>query len=209
MLALQAGTGLAQPQGAGPGIYTCVTADGRRITSDRPIIQCLDREQQERRSDGTIKRVIPPQQTAEERARMEALERMRAEERARVDEAARRDKTLMQRYPNEAAHRVAREKDLAAANEAIAVVRRRITELETERKALLTEAEFFRKGNMPAALKRKLDENDINMGGALRTVSTQQGEITKINERFDAELARLKRLWAGEAPGFGVATAPR
>lgn len=191
------------------GIYTCVDASGRRITSDRPIAQCMDREQQERRSDGTVKRVIPPQMTGEERARAEALEKMRAEEKAKVEDATRRDKTLVQRYPNEAAHKLARDKELANANEVIASARKRIAELEAERKTLLTEAEFFRKGNMPAALKRKLDENDINMGGALRTVSTQQSEITKVNERFDGELARLKRLWAGELPGFGVASTPR
>jgi hypothetical protein len=190
------------------GIYSCVDASGKRITSDRPIVQCLDREQQERRSDGTVRRVIPPQQTADERAKAEALEKMRAEERARVEDASRRDKTLMQRYPNEAAHRVAREKELSNANDVIGGARKRISELEGERKTLLTEAEFFRKGNMPAALKRKLDENDINMGGALRTISTQQSEIAKINERFDTELARLKRLWAGEVPGFGVASTP-
>jgi hypothetical protein len=199
---------LASQVAAQPGIYTCVDASGKRITSDRPIAQCLDREQQELRNDGTVKRVIKPPPTAEERAKAEALEKARAEERVRVEEAARRDKTLMQRYPNEAAHKTARGKELAHANELIAAARKRVVDLESERKALLAEAEFFRKGNVPAPLKRKLDENDINMGGAVRTIAAQQSEITKINERFDAELARLKRLWAGEQPGFGVATTP-
>ncbi|HET7868163.1 MAG TPA: DUF4124 domain-containing protein, partial [Burkholderiaceae bacterium] len=30
---------------AGSGIYSCTDARGRRLTSDRPIIECLDREQ--------------------------------------------------------------------------------------------------------------------------------------------------------------------
>lgn len=210
LLALPTGAVWAQANTGGSqvGIYTCVDASGRRITSDRPIAQCMDRDQQELRNDGTVKRVIKPVMTAEERARAEALEKLRAEEKARIEDAARRDRNLLQRYPNEAAHRAARNKELADANETIATNRKRIAELEVERKGLLTEAEFYRKGNMPAQLKRKLDENDISVGGALRTIATQQAEITKVNERFDAELIRLKRLWVGEVPGFGVASVP-
>ena len=32
----------AQPQGG--GIYTCVDRNGRRLTADRPVPECLDRE---------------------------------------------------------------------------------------------------------------------------------------------------------------------
>ena len=38
----------AQAQSGGAGIYTCVDAQGRRLTSDRPIVQCADREQRRR-----------------------------------------------------------------------------------------------------------------------------------------------------------------
>jgi hypothetical protein len=210
LLALPAGAVWAQANTGGSpvGIYTCVDASGRRITSDRPIAQCMDRDQQELRNDGTVKRVIKPVMTAEERARAEALEKLRADEKARIEDAARRDRNLLQRYPNEAAHRAARNKEVGDANQVIALNRKRIADLEADRKALLNEAEFYRKGNMPPQLKRKLDENDIGVGGALRSIAAQQAEITKVNERFDTELVRLKRLWAGEAPGFGVSSTP-
>ncbi|MDP1270894.1 DUF4124 domain-containing protein, partial [Klebsiella pneumoniae] len=73
LLAAAVGLSAALPrsvlaQTGSAGIYTCVDASGRRITSDRPITQCLDREQHELTGSGTVKRVIPPSYTAEERA---------------------------------------------------------------------------------------------------------------------------------------------
>ena len=48
-------------------IYTCVDRQGRRLTADRPIAECLDREQRELNSSGTTRRVIQPTMTASER----------------------------------------------------------------------------------------------------------------------------------------------
>ena len=53
------------------GIYSCIDAKGRRITSDRPIVECLDREQELRGKTGTVREVLPPSYTREERARLE------------------------------------------------------------------------------------------------------------------------------------------
>ncbi|MBI3368521.1 MAG: DUF4124 domain-containing protein, partial [Burkholderiales bacterium] len=40
-------------------IYTCIDDKGRRLTSDRPIAECLAREQQVRNRDGSVKQVVP------------------------------------------------------------------------------------------------------------------------------------------------------
>ena len=50
------------------GIYTCTDRYGKRITSDRPIAACIDREQRQLGSNGTLRRIIPPSYTGEERA---------------------------------------------------------------------------------------------------------------------------------------------
>ena len=60
----------AQPAAsAATAIYSCVDALGRRLTSDRPIIDCSRREQRMLNRDGSVRRVIPPTLTAEERER--------------------------------------------------------------------------------------------------------------------------------------------
>jgi hypothetical protein len=73
-------------------IYTCVDAKGRRLTSDRPILDCIDREQQELSpATGLVVRKIGPSLTAEERAAAEDKAKREAEERNRQVEEKRRD----------------------------------------------------------------------------------------------------------------------
>ncbi len=48
------GTPVARAQNSA-GIYTCIDAKGRRLTSDRPIPECLDRAQDLRNKDGSVR----------------------------------------------------------------------------------------------------------------------------------------------------------
>ena len=65
---------------AAPKVYTCVAANGRTLTSDRPIAECLDREQRVLAPDGTLQHVVPPSLTADERNEKENRERQLAAE---------------------------------------------------------------------------------------------------------------------------------
>src|SRR5688572_28918452 len=113
-LAMQAvrlalGAMLLAGAGAAPAaIYSCVDASGKKLTSDRPIAECATREQKVLNPDGSVRRVVPPTLTADERAEQEARERQLAVERAQQQDAVRRDRNLMVRFPNEAAHNKAR-----------------------------------------------------------------------------------------------------
>ena len=86
------------------GIYTCVDGQGRKLTSDRPIPECLDREQKVLNPSGTVKQKVGPSLTAAERAQQEAKERAQQEEQSRLAEEHRRDRALLIRYPNKAVH---------------------------------------------------------------------------------------------------------
>lgn len=183
------------------GIYTCTTADGRKLTSDRPIPECLSREQRVLNPDGSHRTTIAPFLSPEERAAKEAADRRAAAERLAQLDAARRDRTLMQRYPNEAAHSQARKLALDDANKAMQLSEKRIKELSNERKPMLEEAEFYKGRPLPAKLKQALDGNDASVEAQQVLIENQKAEIGRINTRFDAELARLRKLWAGAAPG--------
>ena len=191
----------AQDAVPGRGIYTCTTPDGRRLTSDRPIAECTSREQRVLNPDGSLRSTLPPFLSPEERANKEAADRRAAAERlARLD-AVRRDRTLMQRYPNEAAHQRARHAALDDANKAMRISERRIKDLEKERKPLDDEAEFYRGRPLPAKLKQAMDANDAGVEAQQQLIENQKAEIVRINARYDAELERLRKLWAGAAPG--------
>lgn len=183
------------------GIYTCVDAQGKRITSDRPIPACLAREQQLRNKDGSVRQVIPPTLTPEERAEREAAERQAALQRAAHNDAVRRDRNLMARFPNEATHQKAREAALDTVRLAIKATEQRMKDLAAERKPLLDEAEFYKGRQLPLKLKQQLDANDAAMEAQRAATKTQSAELARINALYDTELGRLRALWAGSTPG--------
>jgi Domain of unknown function (DUF4124) len=191
-------------QGGNPasaGIYTCVDAQGRRLTSDRPISDCVSREQRVLNKDGSVQRVLPPTLTAEERAEREAAQRKADLARAAQADAVRRDRNLMVRYPNEAMHHKAREAALDTVRLAMKATELRVRELAAERKPLLDESEFYTGRQIPPRLKQQLDANDAGVAAQRQSAANQELELARINRLYDAELDRLRRLWAGALPG--------
>lgn len=182
-------------------IYTCVDTQGRRHTSDRPILECLDREQRVLNRDGSTRQLVGPSMTADERAAAEARERERQAERNRQIEAGRRDRMLLARYPNEAEHQKWRGKALDDVRRAIQKSEQRIAELAEERKPLLTESEFYRGKTLPQKLQQALEFNDVAVEAHQSLIENQRSELDRINALFDRELVRLRPLWAGARPG--------
>lgn len=190
--------GCSLGQARAEGIYTCIDAQGRRLTADRPIRECIDREQKELNASGTVKRKIGPSLTAQERAAEEEKARRAAEERNRVEEEKKRERALLTRYPDRAAHDKERLAALTRADEAIATARKNTEELVAARKRLESELEFYSKdpSKVPAKLKRQIEENEQHTAAQKRFVANQDGEKRRINAQFDEELVKLKQLWA-------------
>lgn len=184
-----------------PGIYSCTTPDGRRLTSDRMIPECTSREHQVLNRDGSLRATLPPLLSPEERANQELQERKRAAERAAKLDAQRRDRNLMMRYPNEAAHRKVRDEALDDIRKAMTLSEKRLKELAQERQPLTNEAEFYLEKPMPAKLKQQLDANDAAADAQRELIANQKVELVRITALYDAELQRLRRLWLGAAPG--------
>jgi hypothetical protein len=183
---------------AAQNIYTCVDGKGRKITADRPIAECTDRTQQELNRSGTVKRVVGPSLTAQERAAQEEKDKLAAEARAREAEDKRRDRALLLRYPTRAVHDQERVTALAQVDEVIKASNKRTVELAEQRKAIQAEFEFYAKdpGKAPPSLKRKLEENDNSSAVQKKFIQDQEQEKKRVNLRFDEELVKLKQLWA-------------
>ncbi len=200
--------GTAQAQG---GIYTCVDGKGRRITSDRPIVECLDREQEKRGNSGVVRQVVPPSYTADERAKLDAQRRAEEEQRARVLEERRRERALLIRYPNQGVHDKERAEALSQIDEVIGAVNKREQALIKQRKDIDTELEFYQ-GDVDKApnwLKRKIEDNEQQMLVQKRFLDEQAQEKRRINARFDEELAKLRQLWAAVASSRPGSPPPR
>jgi hypothetical protein len=196
---------LAQPAKPGAssagGIYSCIDDRGRKLTSDRPIPECTAKEQRVLNSDGSLRQMHPPTLTVDERAAKEAAERRAAEARAAQADAARRDRNLMSRFRDEAAHTRAREAALDSVRAAIRASELRQQALTEERRPLSAEAEFYKGRALPPKLKQQLDANDAAADAQRAAGQTQQAELERVSRLYDIELERLRRLWAGAAPG--------
>lgn len=197
-------------QASAQAIFTCVDAKGRRLTADRPIPECLDREQRELTPGGTVKRRIGPVLTAQERAAEEDKARNAAEERSRLAEEKKRERALLTRYPDRSAHDKERATALVLADNAIAAARKYNSDLAAQRKKLNVELEFYKgdPSRVPAQLKRQVEENQHHMEAQERFIANQDNEKKRINARFDEELAKLKELWAQRGSPAAAAAKP-
>lgn len=194
-----------QPQAAGVGIYSCVDARGRTITADRPIVECIDREQRELAPSGATRRTIGPTYTAREQAEREERARQAELAAARAREEQRRERALLVRYPNATAHDRERSEALAQIDVVIQAAKTRLGELADERRRIDDEFEFYAKdlSKAPDSLRRKTDDNDKSAAVQNRFIADQEDEKRRVNARFDEERARLAPLWASRAADPG------
>ena len=180
------------------GIYSCVDARGRRINSDRPIAECLDREQRELNRNGILRRVVPPAYTAEERAKIAVQQRIENAEKSRIAEEKRRDRALLIRYPNKGVHDKERVEALEQIDDVIHAVDKRRKDLEVQRREIELELEFYQNDvtKAPAWLQRKFNDNADQVLVQQRVLSDQTQEKKRVTDRVDEELVKLRGLWA-------------
>ena len=195
-------TALAQSAPIAGGVYTCIDAKGRKLTADRPIPECVDREQKVLNPSGTVRAKVGPTLTAQEKAELEQKEKRAQEDQGRAAEEKRRDRALLTRYPNKTVH----DQERADALTQIAAVTKAATtrseELVRQRVAIDEEMEFYKKdpSKAPAYLRRQLDENTQSQSVQKRFIGEQEAEAKRVNVRFDDELGRLRQLWAQLGP---------
>ena len=184
------------------GIYACTDANGRRITADRPIASCVDREQRVLGNTGVELRRVAPTLTEQERSAQDAKRRQEQAEQARMREERSRDRAILARYPNQAAHDAARAEATGQVDDVIGVAQQRQVELKERRRKLNTELEFYQNDpkKAPANLRRQLDDNTETQADQQRFIKQQDEEKQRINQRFDAELQQLRKLWSEQPP---------
>lgn len=195
-------TALAQTPPVTGGVYSCVDAKGRRLTADRPIPECLDREQKILNPSGTVKAKVGPSLTAQERAELEQKEKREIEERARTADEKRRDRALLTRYPSKAVHDQERQQAISQIGVVVQAAKHRLDELAKQRIAIDEEMEFYKKdtAKAPAYVRRQIEENTQSQAVQRRFIGEQEAEAKRVNERFDDELVRLRQLWTTIAP---------
>lgn len=193
LLIASLGEALAQSQ----GIYSCVDRLGRKLTADRPIIECMDRDQKILSPSGTVKGILSPQKTAKELTEQETQKKKEAEIQVRMEEDKKRDRALINRYANKADHDKIRAEALAEISKVREMVVKRLNELMAQRDKIEAELEFYKSdpAKAPLSLRRRVEENTRSLSEQRLFIARQDKEVVRTNARFDEELTRLKPQW--------------
>lgn len=187
--ALVCAAGLLALAPAGAAIYTCVDGSGRRITSDRPIMECMDREQRVLNDSGTLRQTVPPSLTGNERAIADEKSRREALERQRQMDERNRLRALSLRFPNQAVLDRERAASLAPIDAAIQAARQRQAALEQERRGLEADTR-------PAAERsRALEQNAEQLAAQQRFVADKLAAKEAMRLRFADMQRQLEALW--------------
>jgi hypothetical protein len=188
-LALLAAVPLARAQ-----LYVCTDARGRTITGDRPPPECADRSVRELRSDGSVRRVIEPPLTPEQKAARDAEAKRQREEAERQRAQMRRDLALLETYASETEIEESRNRALGSRQQLIDRAVQRLAEHQREKKKLDNEAEFYAKRQMPDKLKRAFDANATLTRSEQKIIDDVRADMDRVNGRFDTELKRWREL---------------
>jgi len=188
-LAIASATAPARAQ-----LFVCTTASGRTITADRPPRECADRQIRELRSDGSVRRVIEPPLTAEQKAAREAERKRQIEEAERQRSQMRRDLALLETYASEAEIEATRNRALGDRQRLIERAQHRLQELKRDRKKLDDETEFYLNRELPEKLKRSLAANNEMVRTQEKAIRDTKTDMDRVNERYDKELQRFREL---------------
>ena len=177
-------------------IYTCRDASGKTLTSDRPIAECQGREGRVLSTQGTTVKKIDAPLTAEQEAARDAEEVKKKEDAVKRSEQLRKDKALLNTYQNLDDLESKRQRALLQVEREMKDAERRVSFLEKQELELKQEEEFFKKKQMPADLKRKLDENEGALRAERSLLRSKKDEIGQVNVKFDEDKKRYVELTA-------------
>lgn len=190
-------------------MYVCTTPAGKTITGDRPPPECTGVPIRELRADGSVRRVIEPPLTPEQRqARSEQAQREQQEREVRRAQA-RQDIALLETYASEKDIEAARRAALTSRQVMIDRSQKRLDAFAVERRKLDDEAEFYVNRKPPEKLEQAIEANKSLVQAEHRLIAEMEADMARINKRFDAEAERYRELvGAGAKPILRTSNGP-
>ena len=186
-------------QAAVAEVYVCIDKNGRRLTSDRPIAECLDRPQRVLHPNG-VEQTLMPKKTMAERMAAEAEVKAQARKRAQEIEAIRADRILRARFPDEESLDQHRAYTIYQIERRWKATLDEQAGLESRRKVLTERARARRLEGKPAEFAETKEAAEIEKrSDQIRLqVEKARDEISAANKKIDVDLKRLREMWALE-----------
>ena len=180
--------------------YTDPTT-GQVIYTDKLPPNAAGKANDQLSPQGTVIRRTEAALTPEQIAAKEAERKRRIEEDLAAKEEKRKNMALLNTYPSERDIDEARARALKANEEAVKEAELKLAEAEKRKESLASEAEFYKKRQMPAHLKQEIQTNEVEIRSQAELLEKKRKESTAINTRYDEDLRRYRGLAkAGLAP---------
>jgi hypothetical protein len=177
-------------------IYMCKDADGRTLTSDRPIPECANRAIKELGRDGMVRREIPPPLTPEQQREQKMQEAKAKAEAALVEEQRQYDRQILARYSQEKDIEASRKRSLDLVQEQIKRETKELADAEKNLQAVQAEIDAQKKKTsaLPADLKHRFEDAELLVENGKKAVEEHEAEIVKINVKYDQVLKRYREI---------------
>lgn len=181
--------------------FFCCTDDrGKQACGDILPAVCIGRAYREIGPSGAVLRHVEAPLTAEQRARRTAEEERKKEAEAAAKEQNRLDQALLQTYGSEADIDAARRRAEADTVAAIKVAETKIVDARKRRKKFESEAEFYKKKELPPQLAKALKENDAEILAQQALIETKTKDLETIRAKYDDDKRRYHELRRSPTP---------
>lgn len=179
-------------------IFRCVNAQGKLLSSDRPIPECVNRAVKVYKNNGNFKKEIPPPLTAEEKKRLEVeTEKKRAQQLA-DEETKREERYLLAHYQDEGDIQTARKRAVDALGEKKRLANEQMQGLSLILSSLQMELNNSNNSSKSSkesdSMRNRANDLTASISNSRNAINFYDQEIGRTNQEFDQTLQRYRQV---------------
>lgn len=177
----------------------CCEVNGRTYCDEGLPAACYGKAHRELNAQGQTVRQIEAPLTPEQQARRDAEQARQREEEERLKEEERRNRKLIGMYPTLKDLDETHARMTDDMQKGLEQAKKRLSDLQTSRKKLDEEAEFYKKKAMPPALLKQMKASDRDIAAQETIIKERQDDIAQSKVKFAEERTRYITLTAKPA----------
>jgi hypothetical protein len=175
----------------------CCEANGKTYCDDGLPAACYGKAYRQLNQNGVVVKQYAAPLTREQQAQKDAeLARQRAEDEKQAEQA-RQDRKLVSTYATLSDLDIGHERVISDLKKGQQLMEKRLADAQKQKQKLANDAEFYKKGTMPNALKAQIESNDRDIEAGKKAIEQRGQEIEAAKVRFEEEKQRYITLTQG------------
>lgn len=176
-------------------IFRCTNAEGKLVTSDRPIPECANRTVKVYKNNGYFKKEIAPPISAEERKRLELEAEKRKAQQLADEERKREERYLLAHYQDENDIQTARKRAVDALLEKKRLANEQLQGLSQIIASLQLELNNSKKSSKEFdSMRQRADDLTASISNSRSAITFYDQEIARTNQEYDQTLQRYRQV---------------